>query len=366
MNVKKIVVCLILGSFWVGVSHADIAEVNPARHSGGIAGDKNNRVFAPAQNVLALPFKESMSWSDKRIAKEAEYLIDNNKTTAILLIERGKIVFEKYKEPATQHSPLFSQSMSKSLTAYTIGNMLCDGKLQSLNDPAKKYVPDLAGTAPGDAPLKHVLSMSSGIADARFVGSRDYNEWNNIRQGKISTKELVLQYGAKDTVPGKEVRYNSVDTFALAHVADATGGLFENFEKHIWQAAGAESTGYWLYDKDGVAMSQSGLSASGRDWARLAMFTIRQTKASGCIGDFMKAATTAQVPNLSKRIGQAFPSYGYQTWIGNFRGRASYWWAGYGGQRVGIDPESERIIVLTSWREDYMGDVYKLWANWIR
>jgi CubicO group peptidase (beta-lactamase class C family) len=94
------------------------------------------------------------------------------------------------------------------------------------------------------------------------------------------------------------------------------------------------------------------------------MFSIKQSKATGCIGNFMQNATRAQVPNVSRRVGQAFPSYGYQTWIGNFRGRSSYWWVGYGGQRVGIDPESERIIVITSWREDYMADVYKLWGSW--
>lgn len=361
MLVTSVVACF---SVFGTTSYAVTAEVNPERHSGGLAKDINNHVFAPAKNVMPLPAKENPTESDRRIAREAERLIDNNKTTAILLIERGKIVFEKYKEPATQNSPLFSQSMSKSITAYTIGNMLCDGKIQSLNDPAKKYVPDLAGTAPGDAPLRHVLSMSSGTTDSIRAGEHEHNEWTKIRTGQLATKEAILKHGARDIDSGKELRYSALDTFTLAHVANATGGFFESFEKYIWQAAGTASTGYWLYDKNGDAMTASGFSATGRDWARLAMFSIKQAKAGGCIGDFMRDATRAQVPNNSQRIGQAFPSYGYQTWIGNFRGRASYWWIGYGGQRVGIDPESERIIVLTSWREDYMADVYKLWGNW--
>ena len=43
----------------------------------------------------------------------------------------------------------------------------------------------------------------------------------------------------------------------------------------------------------------------------------------------------------------------------------SYWWVGYGGQRVGIDPRTGRILVLTSWREDYMGKVYSLFNDWM-
>lgn len=359
---RSLLAALLATSF--GFAHAAIPEVSATRHTGGIASDRNNRVFAPAKTVVPLPQKENLSWTDKRIAAEAERLIDNNKTTAIILIERGKIVFEKYKEPANQNSPLFSQSMSKSLTAYTIGNMLCDGKLQSLNDPAKKYVSVLDGTAPGDAKLKHVLSMSSGTVDAKYAGEHEDNQWNKVRTGILSIKEVIVKHGTKNIEPGKELRYSALDTYTLSLVANANGEFFESFEKYIWQAAGTEAPGYWLYDKNGDAMSASGFSATGRDWGRLAMFSIKQAKASGCIGDFMRDATRAQVPNNSRRIGAAFPSYGYQTWVGNFRGKASYWWVGYGGQRVGIDPESERIIVLTSYREDYMAEVYKLWGNW--
>ncbi len=348
----------------IGATYADTPEVNPHRHTGGLARDANNRKFQPSQTVVPLPRKEDLTWSDRRIINEAERLIDNNKTTAILLVEKGKIVFEKYKAPADQTSPLFSQSMSKSLTAYTIGNLLCDGKIQSLDDSARQYVPELVGTAQGDAKLRHVLSMSSGATDAIYSGEHENNEWNRIRRGEIPIKQTIIKHGTKDTAPGKELRYSALDTFTLALVANSTGGFFESFEKYIWQAAGTEAAGYWLYDKNGDAMAASGLSATGRDWARLAMFSIKQTKAPGCVGSFMKDATTAQVPNRSQRVGKAFPNYGYQTWIGNFRGKPSYWWVGYGGQRVGIDPESERIIVLTSWREDYMADVYKLWGNW--
>lgn len=360
---KKIALAILLAT-WVGGAVADVAELNPYRYSGGIAKDRNNRVFAPARSIVALPQKENLSWAEKRIVSEAERLIDNNKTTAILLVEKGKIVFEKYKAPADQNSPLFSWSMSKSLTAYTIGNMLCSGKIQSLNDPAKKYVPEIAGTAPGDAPLKHVLSMSSGGTDGQFSGGHEDREWGKLRMGELTIKQVINKHGAKDIEPGTEVRYSALDTYALSLVADSAGGFFDNFEKHIWQAAGTEAPGYWLYDKNKDSISASGFSATGRDWARLAMFSIKQLKDPGCIGDFMRDATRAQVPNKARRVGQAYPSYGYQTWIGNFRGKRSYWWVGYGGQRVGIDPESERIIVLTSYREDYMADVYKLWGSW--
>jgi len=363
---KNISTVFIIFLFFTSVTHAESpAEVNPKRHSGGFSTQSNNRIFLPSNNPLPLPQKQ-LSWADKQIAAEAERIIDNNKTTAILLIEKGQIVFEKYKAPGTLNTPMFSQSMSKSLAAYTIGNMLCSGSITSLDDSASKYVPALAGTASGDAPLRHVLSMSSGVTDAIMAGGHEDNQWEKINRKELSIIDVIKKHGRKTITPGQELRYTATDTFTLSLVADSVGGFFKNFERYVWIPAATEQKGFWLYDRDGKPMSASGFSATARDWGRLAIYSIEQLKSTGCIGDFMRDATTSRIPNRTRRIGGAFSNYGYQTWIGNFGGVASYWWVGYGGQRVGIDPVREKIIVLTSYKEDYMEEVYKLFRQWTK
>ncbi len=344
---------------------AEVAVVNPQRHAGGFAQQANNRVFAASTQPLPLP-RKTHSASDARIAALAQQLFDQHATQSLLLLDRGEIVFEQYRAPAHAQAKMYSQSMSKSLTAYTLGAMLCDGKLRSLDDPAHRYVPELTGTAPGDAPLKHVLAMSSGGTDAKMAGAHEDNEWAKINRHQLTTTEVVKKHGAKSIASGQELRYSATDTFALSLTADAAGGFFRNFEQHLWQPARTESTGHWLFDREGKPMSASGFSATTRDWGRLALHSVRLLKSGGCMGDFMQAATHAQVPNKTKRVGAAFASYGYQTWVGNFGRVPSYWWLGYGGQRVGIDPTGEKILVLTSHREDYMGEVYRLFAQWTR
>ena len=84
----------------------------------------------------------------------------------LLLLDRGKILFEGYKSPATDQTAQHSQSMSKSLTAYMVGILLCDGRIRSLGDRAEAYVPQLKGTVYGDATIKQLLMMSSGAAPA--------------------------------------------------------------------------------------------------------------------------------------------------------------------------------------------------------
>lgn len=351
----------------------DVAQVNPQRHSGGFAKLINNKIFAPSDDPIPLPNK-LLSERDKEIADLANKIISSNATTSILLVEKGEIVFEKYKFPADINSPLFSQSMSKSLTAYIIGNLLCEGKIKSLDDSADSYAPELKGTVFGESTIKNLLTMSSGAKDGITSGQTYIGEWEDIAYKGVTTEAILKKYGQRDTTftgspltSGVEFRYKAVDTYALEHVADHAGGFFNTFENSIWKNSQTQGSGYWLHDSSKHAQAASGNSFTARDWARLAMNSLNELKrGSSCMQNFMKNATTAQIPNSSKRVGKAFSSYGYQTWIGNFRGKPSYWWVGYGGQRVGVDPESERIIVLTSWREDYMGDVYKLFGNWTK
>lgn len=368
---KKVAIVLSI-QFLFGVATAqDIAMVNPERHSGGLAKLPNNKVFPPSQNPIPLEPK-AVTQSDRDIANIANQIIDSNATTSILLIDNGKIVFEKYKSPATPENPLFSQSMSKSLTAYTIGILLCEGKIKSLNDKAESYAPELKGTVFGDSSIKDLLTMSSGAKDGVTSGQTYRGEWEDIAYKGVTTASIMKKYGQRDTTffgkpldGGVEFRYKAVDTYALEHIGEGAGGFLGTFEKTIWKDSRTQDKGFWMVDSNNHAQSASGASFTAKDWARLAMYSLDQLKrGSSCMQSFMKDATTIQLPNSSRRVGKAFDGYGYQTWVANFGGKKSYWWLGYGGQRVGIDPESEKILVLTSYKEDYMDSVYKLFSAW--
>lgn len=221
MKLRFIVACVatLVGT----ITHADVPTVDPALHSGGFAYNYNNIRFQPSQNVLPLP-KKDLSRTDKNIVSQAERLIDNNKTTAILLVEKGKIVFEKYKAPATQDSPLFSQSMSKSLTAYAFGAVMCSGKVKSINDRAGMYAPSLEGTIFGEVSIKNLLRMSSGTKEPTMAGSHDPREWRFLRDGVKTIPELLRgEANVRDKQQGTYFRYSSTDTWSIAEVASDLG-----------------------------------------------------------------------------------------------------------------------------------------------
>lgn len=365
MKIPELLVALLFVALSVAPTQADdgIATVDPRRESGGNAREFKNRIFPASATPRELPVELAPTKFQQTISERAAGVLrDNEGALSVLLVDRGRILFEGYRAPATRETAQHSQSMSKSLTAYTIGNLLCSGLIKSLDDPAQKYATSLAGSVYGEATIRNLLTMSSGARLSSSSGNSYDGQFVDVRAGKVSAFSVMQRYGMRDIPAGTEFRYLANDTMALAFVADATGGFLDGFEKYIWNGIGAEGAGYWLLDNQNVAIANSGVSATTRDWARLGLFSISQLKSgSPCMRNFMKEATSQQIPNALKRAGKSFPGYGFQTWVR----KKSYWWVGFGGQRVGIEPETEKVIVVTSWREDYMDKIYRLFDDWV-
>lgn len=357
-----------------------VGTVDPENAAWGNAKKFHHTELAPVGPVTPLPKREPKG-NERGIVEQADRIFSNNPALAMLLIDHGQIIYERYRAPADQTSPLFSWSMSKSLTALTIGAMVCEGKIPDINQPAGKYSRELQGTLFGEASVKNLLTMSSGIATSQFVGNQkpgataNDNEWMDMRAQRLSGAEFLKwdshKRGSKffggPLESGAKFNYSSSDTLALSNIADNNGGFIPVFTKSIWNQVGAENTGYWMLDKDNRVVAQSGFGASGRDWARIAMFGLRTLKEKDtCMGKFMAEATREQLPNSDHRVGKKFSGYGYQTWIADFGPNNSYWWVGFGGQRIGVDPVNERIIVLSSHQESYMDEIYRMFAQWQR
>lgn len=376
---KTIIATLLVSLFSTGCSGLpkSYSTVDPWQASGEMATNFHNTKLNPAGSIKDLP-RRAPRGDEQRIVAMADQMFNERPTLSIILVDHGEIIYENYARPSGPDKPNFSWSMSKSLTAYTIGNMMCDGKIKSLDDKANKYTKDLDGTVYGDATIRQLMTMSSGVSTPEHSGNIKPNstamdnEWMELRANSTTTKAVLKAYGSRGRdkagnpiAAGTVFNYNAGDALAAGNIADNQGGMVENFQHYIWNNIGAESPGYWLVDPNGSAMSMAGFSATTRDWARLAMYSMKQMKSgSPCMQSFMKQATTPQIENVSKRVGEQYAGYGFFTWILNKGPRPSYWWAGYGGQRVGVDPVKERIIVVTSSRESYMGTISKVFNAW--
>lgn len=308
---------------------------------------------------------------DVEFAKRAEKFFDDDSyNLAMLMLDHGQIVYEKYASGVDQDNKMFSWSMAKSLTAYTVGEALCSGQIKSLNDQAQSYAPEITDSAYGKATIRQLLTMSSGAPPGlpEDMGSQR-DEWMNLTRGFKSITQMLNIYGARIENPGV-FAYKNMDTDTLTLVVNGKGNFKELFTKTIWNRAGTEKSATWLVDKDGVINGSYGFGASLRDWGRLALESLEMRKGARgkCIEQYMKEATSKQIDNTGGGSTVNFYNYGYQTWIDPREQTKIYAWLGAFGQKVIVDPINEKILILFRNKHDMSVNqqLSKLYCTWAR
>lgn len=355
--------------------------------------------LASAQPAPALPGPEAVTrvWSDPRfqrlaieaaaapavlttavlpepVARDAQALLRQPGTVALLLIDGGRIVFEGYDKGATEADRLLSFSMAKTLTALAVGEALCAGRLASLEGPAVAHAPQLAGTAFAEVSLRDLLRMSSGARSSagQLHGQPRPGATADLIFGRTSATRLISEHGQRartlfgELRPGERFAYNNLDTDALALVLEgATGEPFARwFGRTVMARVQPEAASFWLADAEGRAVAHMGFMATLRDWGRIAQRTLDlRTGRTGdaCLQRFVSEATRRQI--VTGPSG-AFAGYGYQTWTDHrLLPSTSFWMQGFGGQRIGIDPESGKILVTFAWQPE--DGAFQLFRNWV-
>jgi CubicO group peptidase (beta-lactamase class C family) len=349
--------------------------VAPKLMAGGYAwlNGINRAILPPDKSPREIPSAKSLTANQKKIVARAQSIADSKSNLSLILVQDGEIIFESYKFPSSVSTPMMSWSMSKSLTAVLIGIQHCKGNIPDLDTPISKYVTELADTGYGSATVRDLLKMSSGTQrPINNAGENRFTAWREIVIDKNTTLESYLrEYGGSQKSlfgmirSGTAYSYKNSDTTALEMVVSATSskGFVGEFEHEIWNKIGAEGFGIWLQDRKRRTIAYAGFNATPRDWIKLAVFSKDLlTSNNKCIRDYMQKATTYQI-NTDR---PAFTQYGYQTWVANWSGGSSYWWRGYAGQRIAVDPKKDLIMYVGSSSDDYQSQVYELFRDWQR
>jgi len=346
---------------------------------------KKLKEIQPANSPIPIKLRKDLSLAERTLISKANTIFDRNPTLAMILIDKGEIIHERYHPQINEKTPLLSYSMSKSLTSMVVGKAHCSGNLKNLDDKMKEFNPLLDGTAYGDASIKQILMMASGaIRGSAFSGGSPYkaglgNPYDSVVFSSTLNqlrkfKDYQVKTDGTFVKSGEEFSYKNLDTQSLAFLFPTSGEQsFNNiFEKEIWQAAGAESKGYWVHDDDEYIHTMASFHGTPRDWARISL-SILETVSSNkndCFTNYMKEATKTQIKNtgntmpLDNWIGKSFKAYGYQFWTENEEDSEAIYLNGALGQRIAISPKKQRIMIVFSHQESYMGELYKLFAGW--
>ena len=293
-----------------------------------------------------------------------------NRTTGLLILKGDTILVERYQYDRTPAHLMTSFSMAKTVVAMLVGLALADGSIRSLDEPAGRYAIELAGTPYGETPIRHLLTMSSGVRFSEIDGGTD-DVATLTRRAIYGESEggaaALAPFRTRERAPGQKFSYASGDSHVLGLVVRAAMGkpLSEILSERIWKPIGAESDASWMIDTAGYEFGWAGINATVRDYARLGMLLAHDGVLDGrriLPAGWVKAATTPPAPQFAPGgSGAGLYGYGYQTWLlpgteGQFalRGRR--------GQAIFVDPRSKLVLVHTA-AGDPGGDLLALWFS---
>ena len=296
---------------------------------------------------------------DGRSRRWTESLFDTY-TDGIVVLHRGRLVYERYLgalEPHVQHACF---SITKSYAATLAATLVHEGELDDAQT-VPHLLPEMAGTAYADATLREVLDMQIGVSYSELYADPNAQIWDYARAGGLRARppgyqgpgsfHAFLVTLRKQGEHGQAFAYKTVNTEVLCWAMQRATGvpLAQLLSQRLWSQLGCEQDGYIGVDSVGVAMGGGGLSATLRDLARFGELMRcegaregRQVVPAAVVADIRRGAD----PSKFAKAGYALlPGYSYRNmwWVthnehGAFEGR------GIHGQRLYVAPGAQMVV----------------------
>lgn len=281
-------------------------------------------------------------------------------TRAVVVMQDGRIVAERYGRGYGPANRFISWSMAKSVTATLVGMLVDAGKLR-LDDPAP--VPEWAKDGRRAITLRQLLHMSSGLRHDE-LGKPDVQDSDTNRAlfSDRSADMLGAAVAAPLTAkPGTDYEYSSQTSVILAGIVQRTIAPGVNapaarrkaMRDFMVARLGAVMPSLICeYDARGTMIGGSLCHATARDWARFGQLYLDGGKFGG--RQVVSAAWVAFV----RTPAPTNPGYGGHFWINRANPAAkrpalfpdqgppdTFSPVGHLGQFVTITP-SKRLIVV--------------------
>ncbi|MFM9935426.1 MAG: serine hydrolase domain-containing protein [Novosphingobium sp.] len=296
------------------------------------------REIAPSPTPLQLPTGRPLS------IPGVEAYMASQRAAGLLIVQDGKVRFERYGLGFGPGGRWTSFSVAKSFTSTLVGAAIKDGAIRSLDDKVSRYIPDLRGSAYDDVSVAQLLTMSSGVS-----WNEDYEDpkadvamFNTAEPDKgVDATVSYMRKLPRAHPPGTLWHYNTGETNLIGVLVSLAvkKPLSQYLEEKIWKPAGMEARATWLLGKTGLEIAGCCIQATTRDFARMGLFVLANGQAGGqqiVPPDWFAAATHKQ-----KDIGELGHGYGYQWWTYDDGTVAAQ---GIFGQGIFIDPKRHLVI----------------------
>jgi len=285
----------------------------------------------------------------------ADYL-SRQRVIGLMVVQGGERLFEAYQYQRTPGMRFLGHSFAKSITALAFGKALEDKLFPSLDVSADDLVPALKGSVYGEASIRQLLHMSSGVKfEDRYDGQGDTALFSRISasEGIAAAAHLMRQ---RDAADGERFAYASAQTSVLSLIFQTVmqQDLATYTSQHLWQAMGAADEALWLQDRFGVVRASGSFCATLSDYARLGVLLANDglrpdTGQQVVPRAFLQQATDWQQHPAAFHPGVATPQLGYGLHCWTFPGRPRrFALIGVYGQFMFVAPDLQLVMVQLS------------------
>ncbi|MGL5810034.1 MAG: serine hydrolase domain-containing protein [Nocardioides sp.] len=211
-------------------------------------------------------------------------------TDGFLVLRRGVVLMESYREPMTRHSNHLVMSVTKSIVSSVAAGLTADGLLDP-EAPVESYVPELAGSGYAGASVRTLLDMRSGIRFAESYLDPDSEVrvmersmgWAPPHPGDPVGMYPYIVTIRPEGHHGGAFEYRSIDTDTLGWVCERAAGqpMADLIGHRVWRPMGAAGPAEITVDPLGYAIHDGGLSATLRDLGRFGWMLIDRGTVDG-------------------------------------------------------------------------------------
>ena len=314
-----------------------------------------SRLDDEIDNIVFLPWGSQvpMTWEESLAA---------NYTDGIIIMHKGRIVYERYPaglEPDGVHAAM---SVTKSFTG-TVASILI---AQGLIDPAlpiTHYIPELKGSGFDGSTVQQVLDMTTPLDYSEDYTDPNAGIWQFSQAGNVFRPDSYTgpfdYYQYLPTIkavagqkPGSVFGYRTPNAEVIGWLVSRVTNqdLSDLVSQLIWQPMGAVYDGYFVVDPSGTSYAGGGFNLNLRDMAMFGEMLRNKGKLRG--RQIIPAAAVEMISSGGSQqafaAGGEYPllqgwSYKNLWWITN-NSHGAYMARGVHGQAIYIDPEAEMVI----------------------
>ncbi len=208
-----------------------------------------------------------------------------SETRALVIMQGGRIVAERYAPGYTPDTRLISWSMAKSVTATLVGLMVADGRL-ALDEPAPVSEWQTPRDGRAKITLRHLLHMSSGLDHTEVAEEGiEIFDADTPRMLFLDGRDHVARYAETrplEANPGEKFEYSSATSHILADIMTRSlteskdpqvrrDAMLEYARGRLFEPLGMTSM-FPEFDRYGTMLGGSMMHATARDWAKFGEF----------------------------------------------------------------------------------------------